>query len=1111
MTTHNAPSYELLPDNGGTFVVHDYNRAKPFTDFLPGVAGLWGTPLWCFYANRGQAVACFGIRDKDGAIMEFQSANLHHRRNSFESFRTFIRVRGEGGWHFYEPFRTAPSGYETANRLVQTPYDLTIEEENLSLGLAVRVCYFTVPGEPFAALARVVSVRNSGATPIDCEIIDGFPNVVPFGVKHELLKAMPYITDGYLRIENLEHRVPYYTIGSVPGDESQTDFVTEGHFYFAFEENAGRPSLAEVIVDPAVLFGEYNDRILPYAYLETGDFAVPAHQNTICQTPGAFAATRWRIEAGSSRRLSSLTGFARRPDQALALPERVTAAGYLDAKAAENREEIMRIRDVFFVHGGDWKLGVYIQQCFFDNVLRGGLPISLRGGDRTFVYHVFSRKHGDLERDYNHFRLEPSFFSQGNGNFRDVNQNRRNDVWFNPDVFDSNVKWFFNLIQADGFNPLLCEGSAFSVPDRAALDTVLAAAVPEPKREKLAEMLGREFTPGSLFELIHDESVELTMAPDRFLEKVLALADKHEIAAFGHGYWSDHWMYNFDLLDSFLGLYPDRLEQTLLRDHGYYFWDTDIVVLPRDRKYVITPAGAVRHLRSIARDEDKGRMIGTRPAHRHRLRIDRGRGDIYYTNLLGKILAVVVNKLASLSPSGMGVEMDGGRPGWCDSVNGIPALFAAGMPEADKLLSVLRRLETVLPGMSVSQPLPRELHDLYTAVSAALTAYAQDNTEDRDHRYWDTTSTAKERYREAVRFGFAGEERTIEGAELLDFIGRAGSHLEHQAARAVLPGTGLPVTYVIHEAQDYQPIEEPGSANAAAAPRRNADGLVCVRVTRFRHRFFAPFLEGVVYRMAREPEVSRARALWERVRTGPLYDQDLGMYKINVGLDKEPGEQGRTGGWPKGWFENESIFVHVEFKYLLQMLRSGLYREFFDDIRRCLPPYLEPDVYARNPTENVSTIVCSAHERPSYRGRGMQPRLSGNNAELVHMALLMSFGHSPFVFEKGRLRCRLAPILPSWMFSREEAVRRFHRMDGGFEDLTIPADSYAALFLGHTLVVYGNASRKDTFGERGVSPVAYVLEGDDGARRRCEGEWLEGADALAVRERRIRRIEVVLA
>ena len=35
-----------------------------------------------------------------------------------------------------------------------------------------------------------------------------------------------------------------------------------------------------------------------------------------------------------------------------------------------------------------------------DNVLRGGLPIKI--GDNK-VFYVYSRKHGDLEREYNYF------------------------------------------------------------------------------------------------------------------------------------------------------------------------------------------------------------------------------------------------------------------------------------------------------------------------------------------------------------------------------------------------------------------------------------------------------------------------------------------------------------------------------------------------------------------------------------------------------------------------------------------------------------------------------------------------------------------------------------
>ena len=66
-----------------------------------------------------------------------------------------------------------------------------------------------------------------------------------------------------------------------------------------------------------------------------------------------------------------------------------------------------------------------------------------------------------MERDYNSFQIPSRYYSSGAGNFRDVNQNRRSDLYFHPFVKDYNVKLFFNLIQVDGQNPLNVKPEAF--------------------------------------------------------------------------------------------------------------------------------------------------------------------------------------------------------------------------------------------------------------------------------------------------------------------------------------------------------------------------------------------------------------------------------------------------------------------------------------------------------------------------------------------------------------------------------------------------------------------------------------------------------------------------
>src|SRR3989344_6856131 len=101
----NQSGYELMPD--GRFIIKQYNDKRPFSNFLPGIAGLFGTPMWVFYVNRGQGIASFGTRNKDGAILEFFPANKAYQQVTSLGFRTFLKISHRGKTVFYEPFKEA--------------------------------------------------------------------------------------------------------------------------------------------------------------------------------------------------------------------------------------------------------------------------------------------------------------------------------------------------------------------------------------------------------------------------------------------------------------------------------------------------------------------------------------------------------------------------------------------------------------------------------------------------------------------------------------------------------------------------------------------------------------------------------------------------------------------------------------------------------------------------------------------------------------------------------------------------------------------------------------------------------------------------------------------
>lgn len=88
----------------GRFIVEDFDVKPTFSDFLPGVAGVYGKPNWVFYVNRGQGIASFGTLSKDYPIMEFNSAN---------KVRKYYFVRFGSSWSAYV-YIFLPSSKNTA-------------------------------------------------------------------------------------------------------------------------------------------------------------------------------------------------------------------------------------------------------------------------------------------------------------------------------------------------------------------------------------------------------------------------------------------------------------------------------------------------------------------------------------------------------------------------------------------------------------------------------------------------------------------------------------------------------------------------------------------------------------------------------------------------------------------------------------------------------------------------------------------------------------------------------------------------------------------------------------------------------------------------------------
>jgi hypothetical protein len=177
----------------------------------------------------------------------------------------------------------------------------------------------------------------------------------------------------------------------------------------------------------------------------------------------------------------------------------------------------------------------------------------------------------------------------------------------------------------------------------------------------------------------------------------------------------------------------------------------------------------------------------------------------------------------------------------------------------------------------------------------------------------------------------------------------------------------------------------------------------------------------------------------------------------------------------------------MEYKYLLNVLKAGLYEEFFEDFKQILIPFQDPGVYGRSPLENSSFIVSSAHPDESMHGAGFVARLSGSAAEFLSMWSVMMAGHKPFFMQDGQLCLSLRPVLPGWLFAEDGTV--------------------TFKFLGYCEVTYHNPHRLDTF-TGGLRPHKIALYTEDEHAIVLTGDVIGPPYATKVREGQIASIHV---
>lgn len=201
-----------LFDTNGRYIFRDYDEMKPMSNFLAGLGGYWGVPMWAFYVNRGQGITSFGVQNKDGGIAKFLTAEKAYQQTPFIGFRTFVKGEKGGNVFKHQPFfPIKEEGIEKPTRNMMIGMnEMEIEEVSPSHSLKTNVLYFTPPDEDFPSLVRSTTFTNlDTADTLQLDVLDGLGKLIPAGLPNWNLDAMGRTMEAWMNVRFITLTIQY--------------------------------------------------------------------------------------------------------------------------------------------------------------------------------------------------------------------------------------------------------------------------------------------------------------------------------------------------------------------------------------------------------------------------------------------------------------------------------------------------------------------------------------------------------------------------------------------------------------------------------------------------------------------------------------------------------------------------------------------------------------------------------------------------------------------------------------------------------------------------------------------------------------------------------------
>lgn len=741
------------------YEIDNYDLMRPF---LMSVVS--SGDHWMYLSSSGGLAA--GRISPETSLFPYETVDRLHECFPYTGPLSVVRYRDpEGNLGFWRPFVSDTSGASQGKRrlLKHVAGDQVVfEEHNEVLGLKLRYHWRTSNELGFV---RTVAIENVGEGKFEGEIVDGLQNLLPHGVPLGTYQRASCLTDAYKHNEyDPQTGLGIYSLTAKISDRAEAVESLRATTVW----RVGLPE-ASVFLSPEGLEAFYAGEDPAAEEICTG------------RRGNYFAFSALELAPGESQQWHLVADVGRDHQQIAWILEQLASdqpmEALIESTTAQNHQDLMEniaSADGLQLTGSQVASAHHFANVLFNN-MRGGvfaenykvatndfrefvrqrnhkvfgaqqaflrsLPAEIDYDDLItrveqqnhadlsrlaleYLPLTFSRRHGDPSRPWNAFEIrvrneDGSQIYNYQGNWRDIFQNWEALCGSFPGFLPSIVAKFVNASTIDGFNPYR----------------------------------------------ITREGIDWE-APDP------------EDPWSNIGYWGDHQIvYLTKLLEALSNYYPGKLEEMLEASAFCY------ARVP----YRIKPFDEVKQNSSdtIEYDQFTAQEIAGRVESLGgdgKLVVD-GQGEIYYANLLEKLVVPVLSKLSNFVVDG-GIWLNTQRPEWNDANN---ALVGAGLSMVTVcqlrrhlvfLARTLRKFSDKRFAISVEvEQWFRKLRTIFSDNRSLLEASAIDDQARAS--ILEATGQAFSDYRLKVYdAGFSGKH-TVGSAELVEFLGVAIDYLDH--------------------------------------------------------------------------------------------------------------------------------------------------------------------------------------------------------------------------------------------------------------------------------------------------------------------------------------------